>query len=179
MQAMKQGKHAPPHEPTKSRHMEQQEQEHAEQGEGIAIKQMDVDMRIGRQQLQTQVDDFLGALEGHDGAAKRQGQVKRQETAGAGTESGGAEALEPAEVNFAAMIGAGQNIGQPPIGLDQRVAAEELAGAAQVRQFQLIARQGVAQVAHRQVAVVDNAVEQLLNQLVECDLLGQILRTER
>ena len=110
------------------------------------------------------------------GPAEGQHQEESQEPADAGAEGGGAEPLEPAQVDLAAAVDAVERDRQLAVEADERVAAHQFAGAFQVGQLELVARDGVAQVAHVQVAVLGHAVEQLFGQLVAGNLLGHVLR---
>ena len=125
-----------------------------------------------------QVEDFLDHDDGGEGSAERQRHEARQPPPGPGAEREGAEPLEPAQIDRAAAVDARRPHRQLAVGAQQRVAAQELAPAGQVRELELVARHGVAQLAQRQEAALGHAVEEFLHQLSVGDALGEILRQE-
>ena len=72
------------------------------------------------------------------------------------------------------MPNAVEVVREAAVGADQLVAEEELAGPGQVGQLELVAGDGVAQVAHAEEAALDDAVEQLFNQLVAAHPFGVV-----
>ena len=105
-------------------------------------------------------------------------EVEEEPAAGPRAEEQGTPALEAAEVDFTATVNAVQVVSQPRIDLKQRVAAEEFAGAAQVRHLQLVAGHGIAQVPESQIAPLANAIEEFGNELFLPHIFHQARRPE-
>ena len=108
---------------------------------------------------------------GHDGETRQEATQPRAEPQRTGP-------LHPAHVELAAAIDAVQGRGQPPIGAEQLVAAENAEGPRQVGQLEIVARYPVAQVAHRQEPAVADLIEQFLDQFFSRHSLGQVLRSQ-
>src|SRR5262249_37445783 len=72
---------------------------------------------------------------------------------------------------------AGQTVGDGAIGAEERVAADELA-AAEVFELEAILRDGVAEMAEVGVAALEDAVDELADELLARHGLGQIGRLE-
>jgi hypothetical protein len=122
-----------------------------------------------------QVEHLLNEDDSGEGRAERQRQEEGKPPARACAEGQGTGPLQPAQVELAAAVHPRGPVPQFPVGAEERVAAQELARAGQVGKFELVARQGVAQVAHVQEAAFGDPVEQLLDELVAGDALGEVL----
>ena len=125
-----------------------------------------------------QVGQVLQALQGDVCSAKRQRDVARQHPSQRSTECQRTEALRPAQVDFARVVNAVQSGRDTAVGLEQLIADDELPGAGQIGQLKIVARQGVAQVAHRQVTPFHDAVQDLVDELAAGDPFGRILGEE-
>src|SRR5579872_6586047 len=104
-------------------------------------------------------DEMVERLDKEIGAAERDGHETSDEPAQSGAKVEGGEALEDAQINFAAAINAVEQRRQPAVEPQKRVAANEILRISQVGQLEAIAGQGVAQIAEGQKAVGEDAVE--------------------
>ncbi len=108
--------------------MKQGEKKQPDQREGIRVNMLG---RLGGfltalgwaafKQLQNVIPHF----EQGQGTSKRQDRIQRQHAAQMRAEGGGAEALEPAQVDFAAMINPVEVRRQLTVGANQRISEDE------------------------------------------------------
>ena len=105
----------------------------------------------------------------HDGPAEGDRQVLRQAAAQERAEGQEAEALDPALVEIAPLVNAVQGDGQAPVQPQHGVAAEEVAGTGAVGLLEMVARNGVADLAQGEKSPLHDAVQQLLDQLLARD----------
>ena len=122
-------------------------------------------------------DDVLHPFLNQKSAAKRQDDILRQESPQRRAECQRAEPLRQREIDFAAMVNAVHVLGQLPVRLQQLVSQDQLPDAGHVGHLEIIARQCIAQISHRQKSSLDDAVQQFVDQLLARHLLGQVLRT--
>src|SRR5262245_21000287 len=110
-------------------------------------------------------------------SAERKQEVQRQPAAQKSPKEHRAETLQEPQVYRAAVIDAVEGEGQLAIRLEKTVADDHLAGR-HVGQLQLVARDGVADIAHVEEAALGHTVEQLLNDLAQREPLRLRLRME-
>ncbi len=89
-----------------------------------------------------------------------------------------AQPLHPAQIELAAAIDAIQCQGQFAVGPQQLIAADQIARFRQVGQLEIVARDGVAQVAHREEIALADLIEQFLDEFLAGHALGQVLGYE-
>ena len=115
-------------------------------------------------------------LHEQESAQERNRHEARHQPSQGGAEVEGGEAFQQAQVDLAAPVDAVEQGCQAAVEPQQGIAADEVLRIGQVRELELIARQGVAQVAERQKAVFQDAVEQFVGQFQEG---GALKRTAR
>src|SRR5262249_22963100 len=120
------------------------------------------------------MNEVCHALEENVGGEERQDREAREEPADLRAEEQRRELLQETEVDLAAVVDAGQTIGEQAIGAEQRIAGKKLAGAAEVLELELVLGDRVAETPEAEVAALDDAVEELGDELFARDLLGQV-----
>ena len=114
----------------------------------------------------------------HDGPAEGNRHVLRQPAAQERAEGQQAEALDPALVEIAPLVNAVQGDGQAAVQPQHGVAAEEVAGAGTVGLLEMVAGNGVADLAQGEKSPLHDPVEQFLDQFLPRDDFDQVLRQQ-
>src|SRR5262249_14104593 len=152
--------------------VEQAEEEDGEPDARGPREDVDVDVEAA---AQDRADDVREPLEQDVGAEEGQDRVKGQESPDRIAEEERAQPVEESEVDLGVPVDAGERAAEAPVHAEERVARDELAGA-EVVELELVARQGVADVADAEEAALERAVAQLGDELVARDPLGQVAR---
>ena len=112
--------------------MQQGQQEQPQEKDEGGSTQVEVEVVLVRrrsndpgQQGAHHMDDFRQTLQRQKGAAEGQQKKTRQEASDPSPEAQGAQMLQPAQVDFAAVVDAIQDDVQPVVGLQQGIAAEQ------------------------------------------------------
>ena len=112
-------------------------------------------------------DEMLEAFRHQVSREEGDGDVAGEQPAQDRAEVEGGEAFEPTQVDFAFAIDTVQEACQPAVETQERVATDEVLRIGQVRQLELVARDGIAQIAEREEPVSEDAVEQFLHHFEE------------
>ena len=114
----------------------------------------------------------------HDGAAEGDGQVLRQAAAQERAECQQAESLDPALVEIAPLVNAVQGDGQAWFSRSTASPRKKSRGAGAVGLLEMVAGNGVADLAQGEKSPLHDAVEQLLDQLLAGDDFHEVLRQQ-
>ena len=117
---------------------------------------------------------MLQEFQHHIRAAKGDRQVAGQETPGVRAKGQRAQRLRQAQIDFSRPIDSVERLAEQAVGAQHLVAVEYFFGIFYIVQFEIVARDGVAQVSHVQKSAFDNQIEQLFDQLAARDHFRRI-----
>src|SRR6516164_1693326 len=110
--------------------------------------------------------------------SEREGKIAGNLAAGFRAEIESGTPFQPAEIKIGPPVYAVQQCGQSPVQLEKRIATHEFLGIGGIREFQLIAGNGVAKIAESQKAIVGDPVQQLVHHFEEGGSLRRIPRLQ-